>query len=468
MSTADPIIAIATAPGRGGIGVIRISSGTTAPQALDAFARALLQEVPPARHARYLAVLDAAGRLIDQGIAILFVAPASYTGETVLEFQGHGGPVVQQLLLERCFEVARHLAWPLRLAAPGEFTQRAFLNDKIDLAQAEAVADLIDAQTSAAARSAAASLEGVFSREVHALVDALIGLRMLVEATLDFPEEELEFLQQADALGRLQAIEDRLERVLAAARHGSLLRDGLKVVLAGVPNAGKSSLLNALAGEEVAIVTPIAGTTRDKVQQTISIGGIPLVVIDTAGLRHTSDEVETLGIARTWHEVARADVIVHLHDPTQAVADEDARIAAEIAARAPGVPVLDVINKCDLVTDAGAERLSGGGDAVRISAHTHEGLETLRTRLCALAGVEVAHESGFIARARHVQALKGARDHLQAARQVATVGGVVSDASLDVFAEELRLAQDRLASITGAFGADDLLGVIFSRFCIGK
>lgn len=468
MNTAGPIIAIATAPGRGGIGVIRISSGSTDPQALDAWSRALLGEVPQARQARYLAVRDDAHRPIDQGIALLFVAPHSYTGETVLEFQGHGGPVVQQLLLERCFEVARRLGWPLRLAEPGEFTQRAFLNDKIDLAQAEAVADLIDAQTSAAARSAAASLDGVFSREVHRLVDAVIDLRMLVEATLDFPEEEIEFLQQADALGHLQTIETQIDRVLSQARHGSLLRDGLKVVLAGVPNAGKSSLLNALAGEEVAIVTPIAGTTRDKVQQTISIAGIPLIVIDTAGLRDTADEVEALGIARTWREVARADVVVHLHDPTQDLAQEDAQIAREIAERAPGVPVLDVINKCDLVNGAGAQLMDGGPEAVRISAHTHEGLEILRARLCALAGVEVAQESGFIARERHVQALKSARAHVRQARIVATAGGRVSDASLDLFAEELRLAQDQLSSITGAFGADDLLGVIFSRFCIGK
>ncbi|MFN7849036.1 MAG: tRNA uridine-5-carboxymethylaminomethyl(34) synthesis GTPase MnmE, partial [Burkholderiales bacterium] len=301
--TPEAIIAIATAPGRGGVGVVRVSGPTLGWLVQAWFGRDLV-----ARQATYLPVLAADGQTLDQGLALYFPAPHSYTGEDVLELQAHGGPVVLQLLVQRCLELAHIRNERLRLAEPGEFTRRAFLNDKLDLAQAEAVADLIEAQTAAAARSAAASLAGAFSQEIHTLVEQLIHLRLLVEATLDFPEEEIEFLQQADALGQLETIEQQLERVLACARQGALLRDGVKVVLAGVPNAGKSSLLNALAGEEVAIVTPIAGTTRDKVQQSINIEGIPLLVIDTAGLRETSDTVEAIGVARTWQEVERADV----------------------------------------------------------------------------------------------------------------------------------------------------------------
>ncbi len=453
----EAIIAIATAPGRGGIGVVRVSGST-----LGWLVRAWFGRDLTARQATYLPFLAADGQVLDQGLALYFPAPHSYTGEDVLELQAHGGPVLLQLLVQRCLELAHTRNERLRLAEPGEFTRRAFLNDKLDLAQAEAVADLIEAQTVAAARSAAASLAGAFSQEIHTLVEQLIHLRLLVEATLDFPEEEIEFLQQADALGQLQSLEQQLERVLACARQGALLRDGVKVVLAGVPNAGKSSLLNALAGDEVAIVTPIAGTTRDKVQQSINIEGIPLLVIDTAGLRETSDTVEAIGVARTWQEVERADVILHLIDLT--APDEAAN--QRIAERFPvGIPVLRVFNK----TDAVGQVARGEGNAVYVSAQTHAGLDLLQQTLLRLVGVEHTSDSVFIARERHLQALQAAQNHLQQARQQAyDEHGHITDQRVDLFAEELRLAQEQLNSITGEFGADDLLGRIFSQFCIGK
>lgn len=455
--TPDAIIAIATAPGRGGVGVVRVSGPTLGWLVQAWFGRDLV-----ARQATYLPFLAADGQTLDQGLALYFPAPHSYTGEDVLELQAHGGPVVLQLLVQRCLELAHIRNERLRLAEPGEFTRRAFLNDKLDLAQAEAVADLIEAQTVAAARSAAASLAGAFSQEIHTLVEQLIHLRLLVEATLDFPEEEIEFLQQADALGQLETIEQQLARVLACARQGALLRDGVKVVLAGVPNAGKSSLLNALAGEEVAIVTPIAGTTRDKVQQSINIEGIPLLVIDTAGLRETSDTVEAIGVARTWQEVERADVILHLIDLTAPDEAANQRIAERFPA---ALPVLRVFNKIDAV---GLEPRVAG-NAVYVSAQTHAGLDLLQQTLLRLVGVEHTSDSVFIARARHLQALQAAQNHLQQARQQAYDGhGHITNRQLDLFAEELRLAQEQLNSITGEFGADDLLGRIFSQFCIGK
>ncbi len=455
--TPEAIIAIATAPGRGGVGVVRVSGPTLGWLVQAWFGRDLV-----ARQATYLPFLAADGQTLDQGLALYFPAPHSYTGEDVLELQAHGGPVVLQLLVQRCLELAHIRNERLRLAEPGEFTRRAFLNDKLDLAQAEAVADLIEAQTVAAARSAAASLAGAFSQEIHTLVEQLIHLRLLVEATLDFPEEEIEFLQQADALGQLQTIEQQLARVLACARQGALLRDGVKVVLAGVPNAGKSSLLNALAGEEVAIVTPIAGTTRDKVQQSINIEGIPLLVIDTAGLRETSDTVEAIGVARTWQEVERADVILHLIDLTAPDEAANQRIAERFPA---ALPVLRVFNKIDAV---GLEPRVAG-NAVYVSAQTHAGLDLLQQTLLRLVGVEHTSDSVFIARERHLQALQAAQNHLQQARQQAYDGhGHITNRQLDLFAEELRLAQEQLNSITGEFGADDLLGRIFSQFCIGK
>ncbi|PTB21634.1 tRNA uridine-5-carboxymethylaminomethyl(34) synthesis GTPase MnmE [Trinickia symbiotica] len=461
----DPIVAIATAPGRGGIGVVRISCGRGGEAAAETLMRALCGQTLAPRHASYVAFVDAGGAVLDRGIALYFPAPHSYTGEHVIELQGHGGPVVLQLVLQRCMEAGK--AFALRLAEPGEFTRRAFLNDKLDLAQAEAVADLIEASTEAAARSAGRSLEGAFSQDIRALVDEVIALRMLVEATLDFPEEEIDFLEAADARGKLAHTHERLDRVLIEARQGALLREGLSVVLAGQPNVGKSSLLNALAGAELAIVTPVAGTTRDKVAQTIQIEGIPLHIIDTAGLRETEDEVEKIGIARTWGEIEKADVILHLLDARTGVTAEDALIAARFPT---GMPVVRILNKTDL-TDVGPEvnRLvaadgDGGICEVRLSAKKSEGIDLLRAELLRIAGWQAGTESVYLARERHLIALRAAREHLSLAAEHAELG----NRSLDLFAEELRLAQEELNSITGEFTSDDLLGVIFSRFCIGK
>ena len=462
----DPIVAVATASGRGAVGIVRVSGASLAPLVAAICGRAL---VP--RQATYGPFLDAAGTPIDQGLALFFPAPNSYTGEDVLELQGHGGPVVLLLLLARCLEAAaerdaatgRERLPHLRIANPGEFTERAFLNDKLDLAQAEAVADLIDASTEAAARSAARSLDGAFSSEIDALAVALVELRLLVEATLDFPEEEIEFLVSADALGRLQRATAGVDAVLQRARQGALLRDGIRVVLAGQPNVGKSSLLNALAGAELAIVTATPGTTRDKVAQTIQIDGVPVHVVDTAGLRDTVDEVERIGVARTWAEIEGADAIVFLHDLTRlGDADYEAGDAA-IAARLPaGLAdsgrLLHLFNKLDL------QRSASVHEGLVVSALTGEGLDALRTRLLDLAGWQAAPEGLFIARARHVHALQRARQHLE----LAAAHGERGNAALELFAEELRLAHDALGEITGAFTSDDLLGAIFGRFCIGK
>ncbi|GAB7526763.1 tRNA uridine-5-carboxymethylaminomethyl(34) synthesis GTPase MnmE [Paraburkholderia sp. 2C] len=471
----DPIVAIATAPGRGGIGVVRISFGRAGERAAEALMRALTGQALKPRHASYVGFLDEAGHALDRGIALYFPAPHSYTGEHVLELQGHGGPIVLQLVLQRCVDAGK--AFALRLAEPGEFTRRAFLNDKLDLAQAEAVADLIEASTEAAARSAGRSLDGAFSRDIHALVEEVITLRMLVEATLDFPEEEIDFLEAADARGKLARIRERLAAVLSDARQGALLREGLSVVLAGQPNVGKSSLLNALAGAELAIVTPIAGTTRDKVAQTIQIEGIPLHVIDTAGLRDTEDEVEKIGIARTWNEIEKADVVLHLLDARAGVTSEDKRIAERFP---KGVPVVRVLNKTDLtdfppaVRELEAENGKGEGDGgdtrsadlreVRLSAKHGDGIALLRAELLRIAGWQAGAESVYLARERHLIALRAADEHLTLAAQHADQNAQ----ALDLFAEELRLAQEQLNSITGEFTSDDLLGVIFSRFCIGK
>ena len=453
-SDRDPIVAIATAPGRGGIGIVRLSGSDITPIIQGVLARPALEP----RHATFTRFLDAAGNTIDEGIALFYPAPHSYTGESVLELQGHGGPVVLRLVLARCLDVGR--ASGLRLAEPGEFTRRAFLNDRLDLAQAEAVADLIDASTEAAARSAARSLVGDFSHAVQALVEALIELRTLVEATLDFPEEEIEFLEASDARGRLATIQEQLDDVLMRSRQGALLREGLHVVLVGSPNVGKSSLLNALAGSDIAIVTAIPGTTRDRIAQDIQIGGIPLAIVDTAGLRATSDEVETLGIERTLDAIGAADVVLHIVDAANPAAD--AEILQQVQARTRrGVPVVTVVNKIDL-TDAPAQV---AGDRVFLSARTGAGLDGLRAELLRIAGwSETTSESVFLARARHLEALQAARVHLDVAHEHAAQG----DRALDLFAEELRLAAQRLSEITGEFTADDLLGRIFSRFCMGK
>lgn len=469
----DPIVAIATAPGRGAVGIVRVSGKGLGPLVQSLCGR----ELRP-REATYLPFRDAQGQAIDQGLALYFPAPHSYTGEDVLELQAHGGPVVLQLLLARCLEAAQGTASTgpvlpgLRVAQPGEFTERAFLNDKIDLAQAEAIADLIDASTEAAARSASRSLTGAFSHEIHALRDALIHLRMLVEATLDFPEEDIDFLEKADARGQLERLQTTLAQVRQRAQQGALLREGIKVVIAGQPNAGKSSLLNALAGAELAIVTPIAGTTRDKVQQTIQIEGVPLHVIDTAGLRDSDDEVERIGIARAWSEIEGADAVLFLHDLSRMDQPDylaaDAAVAASMQQKIPAsVPVIDVWNKTDCTSTAVAEAAGSGAvnrRSVRISARTGDGLEALRRILLEVAGWQSAPEGVYIARARHVQALAQVDAHLeQAAAQL-----LIPSPALDLLAEELRLAQNALGAITGEFSSDDLLGVIFSSFCIGK
>ena len=597
MQDKRPICAIATAPGQGAIGVVRVS----APEAgiIEAIAHEVLgaslsgaaPNMPPGsgktvgisqtvsgmavtsvvahrplkpRHASYGPFLAEDGQPIDYGLALWFPAPHSYTGEHIFELQGHGGPVVQQILLRRVLQVGQ--AHGIRLAEPGEFTERAFLNDKLDLVQAEAVADLIEASTEQAARSATRSLQGVFSSQIDDLAEQLLTLRMLVEATLDFPEEEIDFLQKADAAGRLDSIDQTLQQLFRTARSGARLRQGLNVVLTGAPNVGKSSLLNALAGTDVAIVTPIAGTTRDRVIEQISIEGVPINLIDTAGLRETDDPVERIGIQRTWTEIEKADVVVHLRaadevfparetgadvqggnadylcvmvetgqvsesgeivlpapasagSTTDTVADLEQVIDARVPASAAR---LTVINKIDLVpagvaasagvkgesahTDgqqnqgvmrldnpstgneidarvtspslaAGVQSVLVSGDTAKgdatapaqretlcLSAKTGQGIDAFRQKLLDIAGFQPGQEGVFIARERHLQALSEALTHLQNARQHVSLG----DQALDLFAEELRLAHQALGRITGAVTADDLLGVIFSRFCIGK
>jgi len=458
----DTIAAVATAPGRGGIGVVRVSGS-----AVPAIAAALVARPLVPREAMLATFRGASGEPLDQGLALYFPAPASYTGEHVLELHGHGGPAVLQLLLGRCLELGA------RLAQPGEFTQRAFLNGKLDLAQAEAVADLIAAATTTAARAAARSLAGAFSEEIRALVDALIELRMLTEATLDFPDDDIEFLRAADARGKLAAIRARLADVLAGARQGALLRDGLAMVLVGEPNVGKSSLMNRLAGREVAIVTPIPGTTRDAIVSEIELAGIPLRVIDTAGLRPTDDPVETLGIERTWAEVERADLAVVLVDARAQGEGLGEGVAAILAQLPHTLPWILVHNKIDLCADRD-ERVArvGAGPTgavaprrqVWLSAKTGEGVDALRREVLALANAHEDMEGAFLARERHLDALRTAE-----ARLAAAAAQLALDAPpLELAAEELREAQNALSTITGEFTADDLLGVIFSRFCLGK
>jgi tRNA modification GTPase len=404
------------------------------------------------RRAMLADFLDAQGSAIDQGIALFFPAPRSYTGEDVLELHGHGGPVVLQLLLKRCVELGA------RLAQPGEFTRRAFLNDKIDLAQAESVADLIDAATAAAARSAMRSLQGTFSLRIEELRQALVELRALVEGALDFPDEGFEFIKQADGASRLGRIRVKLQQVLAASQQGSLLREGLHVVLAGQPNVGKSSLLNRLAGEELAIVTEIAGTTRDAIRQSVSIEGLPVHMIDTAGLRASSDPVEKIGIARAWEAIERSDLVVLLVDATQGEAAADRDILARLPAT---LPRLRVMNKIDLLNRAPSLEKGSSGVTIWLSAKTGAGVGLLRSALLDTVGWHAGTGEGvFMARERHLHSLQQAEEYLdRAALQLE---------NLELFAEELRLAQQALGTITGEFTPDDLLGEIFSRFCIGK
>ena len=462
-----PIIAIATAPGKAAVGVVRISG-----RGLQAYANALCQQTLEPRRAHLVLITDANGQTLDQVLAMFFPSPHSYTGEDVLELQGHGGPLVLSMLLDRCMAFAEQ-APPglpgLRRAMPGEFTQRAFLNQKMDLAQAEAVADLIDAQTQAAVRGAGRSLAGEFSQQVQHIQEHLLRLRILVEASLDFPEEDIDFVSQADVGGQLKRITQELKSLCGKAQQGALLRDGMRLVIAGQPNAGKSSLLNALTGQEVAIVTPVAGTTRDVLTQEIAIEGVPVHVVDTAGLREgeTLDEVETIGIERAWAQVGNADVVVLLHDLERqqeaSYVSKQNDLTDQVMQRKPDRSVvLHVFNKADV-----ANQSTNFADDRRIfiSAKTGQGLPELKQHLLQSVGWQTSHQEGvFSARARHVQALDKAQLHT--AQALACLQQATP--ALDLLAEELRVSQQHLSELTGSMSADDLLGEIFSNFCIGK
>ncbi|MGF1546962.1 MAG: tRNA uridine-5-carboxymethylaminomethyl(34) synthesis GTPase MnmE [Thiotrichales bacterium] len=441
----DTIVAIATPPGRGGIGVVRVSGPLTA-----SIAVAILGRLPRPRHATYQTFVDAEGDVLDQGIGLYFPAPNSFTGEDVLELQAHGGPIVLDLLLQYC------IACGARLARPGEFSERAFLNDKLDLAQAEAIADLIESTTAQAARSALRSLRGAFSAAILALQAQLIDLRVFVEAALDFPEEEIDFLADTELTQRLAQTLDALDQITLKARQGSLLREGLHLVIAGLPNAGKSSLLNALAETDAAIVTEVAGTTRDVLRERIQLNGIPVHLVDTAGLRDSSDPVERIGIERAWREIEGADVILHLLDDTRGFTAEDAAIQRRLP---PDIAVLEVHNKIDLTGHpAGRE-----GDRVFIAARSGEGIDALRDALLAQIGYRAEIEDSFMARRRHLDALSESQAAVLKAREL-----LVETRAGELVAEELRVALEALGRITGRFTTEDLLERVFSSFCIGK
>ena len=442
----DTIAAIATASGSGGIGIVRVSG-----PASSAVATAILGSCPAPRHATYLDFKQANGELIDRGIAIYYPNPHSYTGEDVLELQGHGGTALMQILLARCIELGA------RQAEPGEFTRRAYLNDKLDLAQAEAVADVINAATTEAAKSAVRSLSGEFSQRINTLLLKLIDLRMFVEACLDFPEEEIDFITQGRVAEKLDAIIVELDSVFAKAKQGSLLREGINVVLVGQPNVGKSSLMNQLAGEEVAIVTSIAGTTRDTIKNAIQINGVPLHVIDTAGLRETDDEVEKFGIARTWRAAETANIALLLIDAAHGITETEKSILARLPQE---IRKIWVHNKIDVSNEPAFVEEKDGATHIYISAKTGAGIELLKSHLLQLAGYQDNSEGVFMARTRHLDALNKVAAHLSSAR--------LQINSAELVAEELRLAQEALSSITGEFTPDDLLGEIFSKFCIGK
>ena len=451
----SPIIALATAKGRASVGIVRLSGS----RVLDV-ARDLLGTLPKPRHATLECFNDKDGNPIDQGLVIFFPGPNSYTGEDVLEFQCHGSVAALDLMIDRCLEIGRGIG--LRLAQPGEFTERAFLNGKIDLAQAEAIADLIDASSALAAKGAAKSLTGEFSKKIHEFLDALIEIRALTEATLDFPEEEIDFIKEHDVLGRLEMISEKISEIKKSAQQGSIVRDGITVVLAGQPNVGKSSLLNALAGQEIAIVTSVAGTTRDRLKETILLDGIPLHIIDTAGLRDTSDEVEQIGIERTWGSIEQADVVLLLMDAQEGfdVNVSNRALLNQIDAKlGQHVPVKLVWNKADLVE----KYPPSSNDHFYISAKHHQGLNHLKEALLQVAGWYPESEGIIFARKRHIEALSDAQAFVLNAIDLVKEGQ-----TLDLAAEEMRLAQDALGKITGEFLPDDLLGKIFSTFCIGK
>lgn len=442
----ETIAAIATASGAGGIGIVRVSGPASRLIALG-----ILGQCPTPRHAAYLDFKLEDGMLIDRGIAIFYANPHSYTGEDVLELQAHGGTALMQILLARCIELGA------RQAAPGEFTRRAYLNDKLDLAQAEAVADVISAATVEAAKSAVRSLSGEFSKHINALLLRLTDLRMFVEACLDFPEEEIDFITQGRVAEKLETIMVELMAVFSKAKQGSLLREGIVVVLVGQPNVGKSSLMNQLAGEDVAIVTSVAGTTRDTIKNAIQINGVPLHIIDTAGLRETDDEVEKFGIERTWRATETANIALLLVDAAHGIGEQEKTILARLPR---GIHKIWVHNKIDVGNTQPSCQEIEGATHIYLSAKTGDGLALLKNQLLALAGYQSNSEGIFMARARHLQALSEVDAHLNSAKKQMD--------SAELLAEELRLAQDDLASITGEFTPDDLLGEIFSKFCIGK
>ena len=450
MGNADIIAAIATPPGRGGVGVVRVSG-----KDLQQIIQEILGLFPKNRHASLSNFKDENGLIIDQGIAVFYPSPHSYTGEDVLELQGHGGPAVMDMLLSRCLSLGA------RLAQPGEFTLRAFLNNKLDLAQAESVADIIDASTGEAVRCAMRSLQGEFSAAIHTLTQTIIDLRMLIEATLDFPEEETSFLRHSDIYSRLENIKSDLGGIITAARQGSLLREGIQVVLVGQPNVGKSSLMNKLAREEVAIVTATPGTTRDAIRETIQIDGVPIHLIDTAGLRETDDEIEKIGIARAWAAIEKGGLVLLLTDCRYGLTSEDQGILDKLPA---GVPLIHIVNKIDLL-----KKLPCAPDKkekIYLSAKTGAGIEQLRQSLLEIVGWKSGSSTSeglFMARRRHLKALSDTNKHLEDACKITK-----QEIRVELLAEELRLAQLALSSITGEFSADDLLGEIFSRFCIGK
>jgi tRNA modification GTPase len=446
MSKTDTIVAIATAAGRSGIGVVRLSG-----QDLSTLVQRLLGRLLAARRATLTNFLGANEEVIDRGIALYFPAPQSYTGEDVLELQGHGGPTILQLLLARCVSLGA------RVAEPGEFTKRAYLNGKLDLAQAEAVADLIEASTAHAARAAMQSLQGVFSARISELVRDLIDLRVRVEAVLDFPDEDVGGLNEGELNARLAELHDRINGVLAASRQGSLLREGIRVALVGRPNVGKSSLLNQLAGEELAIVTGIPGTTRDAIRLSVEVDGVPVHFFDTAGLRSSLDPVEKLGIARTWSVVEQADLVALMMEANEGETAADREILGKLPR---GIRCLRIFNKIDLTDTVPHTGRNGECTSIWLSARTGAGIDNLRKLLLELAGWEGQGEGVFTARARHVEALGQARAHLEQARN--------RELDLELIAEELRLAQSAMGSITGEYTSDELLGDIFSRFCIGK
>jgi tRNA modification GTPase len=448
-----PIVAIATAPGKAGVGVVRISG-----EGLQELAIAITNKRLQPRKATLVDLRNQDGRIIDSCLAIYFLGPHSFTGEDVLELQCHGGPQLLDLVVRRCLQLGYSAG--LAIAEPGEFSLRAFLNGKIDLAQAEAIADLIDAQSHAAVMGAARSLQGAFSDDIHRLVQALTQLRILVESTLDFPEEEIEFLENAHARQQLREIQEHLQRLLATAKQGQILRDGAQLVLVGAPNVGKSSLLNCLAGEEIAIVTAVPGTTRDRVKQSITLDGVPLHIIDTAGLRQTDDEVEAMGIERTWASIRTADLLLFIEAPGADSAEEP--LSAEVTAALPvGCTVLRLVNKADLLS---AAEKATGSEPLYVSAKTGAGIPELKNAILSRIGWRAGQEDVLISRQRHIDCLM----HAEAALNKAGLYALQGNRALELFAEELRLAQEQLGQITGRLMPDDLLGKIFSQFCIGK